>query len=250
MKIIKTICCILCILFLCSCGHNITHTDRGTGLAVRIPLPDGSSLIDLKVGKIDSTTTVLRGGATYNSSTSTGGSVFGPMGTTEHIQVSTIPQMNEGYIAEVLTSKDCPAEVKIAVAQYLTKQKAPKPAPVSTKTVGAASALGKNPPVADPEQTGWDKVTEEAAEVIKTATPHVTKAASEVSKNASEAVTKSVSSVSSASETWTNNLKVIVAFIVIGLLLLIGIVIFIIIKIKKRKVEVTEKIIEKINPLD
>jgi hypothetical protein len=99
MKYIKILLPLYCLFFLCSCGHNITHTDRGTGFILRIPLPDGSSLIDLKLGKIDSTTTVLRGGATYDSSASTGGSILGPMGTSDRIQVSTVPQLNEGYAA-------------------------------------------------------------------------------------------------------------------------------------------------------
>lgn len=181
---------------------------------MRIPLPDGSSLIDLKVGKIDSTTTVLRGGATYNSATSTGGSMFGPMGITEHIQVSTIPQVNEGYIAEILTSKDAPPEVKIALTQYLVQQRAPKAIPTSTKTVGAASAAGDNPPEAAPATTGIDKVTEQAAEVIEKATPHVTKAVSNVSSNVTSAVEKSVESVADASTKWTGDLKLIIAFII------------------------------------
>jgi len=56
---------------LISCGHSITHTDRGTGLIIRIPLPGGSSLIDIKIGKIDSITTVLRGRTSYDSVAST-----------------------------------------------------------------------------------------------------------------------------------------------------------------------------------
>ena len=59
-KIISLFFCIITLL-LCSCGHNIAHIDRGTGLKLRIPMPDGTALVDLSIGKIDSTTFILRG---------------------------------------------------------------------------------------------------------------------------------------------------------------------------------------------
>src|SRR5574344_518401 len=96
MKIIQLALVTVLSMILFGCGHSITHTDRGTGMVARIPLPDGSSLIDLKFGKIDSTTTILRGGASYDSIASTGGSVFGSGGTSDRIFISTIPQLNEG----------------------------------------------------------------------------------------------------------------------------------------------------------
>lgn len=153
MKYLKFLCGLILCFLCCSCGHNITHTDRGTGLVARIPLPDGSSLIDLKVGKIDSTTTVLRGGSTYDSAASTGGSLFGTMGTSDRIQVSTIPQLNEGNIREILIDKNTPKEVKIALIQYLIKQKAPKSLPAATKAIGAATGADLNNPIAEPETT-------------------------------------------------------------------------------------------------
>jgi len=141
------------LLLCCSCGHNITHTDRGTGVIMRIPLPDGSSLIDLKLGKIDSTTTVLRGGATYDSAASTGGSLFGTMGTSDRVQVSTIPQLNEGNLRDVLNDNKTPKEVKIALIQYLINQKAPTPLPTATKTIGAATGTDLKKAEATPGTT-------------------------------------------------------------------------------------------------
>jgi hypothetical protein len=50
-KFFQTILILVVLSVISGCGHNITHTDRGTGLALRIPLPDGSSLIDFKCRK-------------------------------------------------------------------------------------------------------------------------------------------------------------------------------------------------------
>lgn len=243
------------VFFLCSCGHNITHTDRGTGLALRIPLPDGSSLIDLKIGKIDSTTTVLRGGATYDASASTGGSMLGPMGTSDRIQVSTVPQINQGYVAQVLTSKDTPAEVKIALTKYLVEQKAPTPLPTATKTIGAASTTDLKQPVANPATTGWDKVTETAGEAIPKIVPPVTDAAKEMTKSATEMVStsvkevaeateNSVKQVSDASESWVKNIKWIVVIAGICFIIIAGIIVYFLIKRKKKSI--TEKVVQQV----
>lgn len=138
---------------LISCGHSITHTDRGTGLVIRIPLPDGSSLIDLKIGKIDSTTTVLRGGTSYDSIASTGGSINGAMGTSDRIQISTIPQLNEGYTAEVLQSKYTSEGVKkLLINSYMSKAKPNDPLPSKSISIGSAVASGSGAFSVEPER--------------------------------------------------------------------------------------------------
>lgn len=65
------------------------------------------------------------------------------MGTTDRIHLSTIPQVNEGNIKDILTSKDATPAVKTALANYLIQQKAPPTTPATVKTIGAAAASGE-----------------------------------------------------------------------------------------------------------
>lgn len=78
------------------------------------------------------------------------GGILGPMGTTDRIHLSTIPQVNEGYITDILTSKDATPEVKQALVKYLTVQKAPPTSPTTVKTIGAAAASGQDSPQVEP----------------------------------------------------------------------------------------------------
>jgi hypothetical protein len=47
-----------------------------------------------------------------------------------------------GYLKDVLIAKDVPAEVKVALANYLITAKAPIPTPTVTKAIGTASGSG------------------------------------------------------------------------------------------------------------
>jgi hypothetical protein len=187
------------------------------------------------MGKIDSTTTVLRGNATYDAMASTGGTVFGPMGTTDRVLVKTGPQINEGYLADVLSAPEVPANVKIELVKYLTLQKAPETTPASTKCVGAAGATGETPPPAEPATTGWDKVTEKAAEIIPPVAKTIGNTTKSVAKDVSNATEKSVTNVSKASVSWVTDIKSMIKYCVLGIIGLIIIAWFIGIIIYKKK---------------
>lgn len=47
-----------------------------------------------------------------------------------------------GYLKDVLIAKDVPAEVKVALANYLITAKAPVPTATVTKAIGTASGSG------------------------------------------------------------------------------------------------------------
>jgi hypothetical protein len=130
---------------LCGCGHSIVRTDRGTGLHLRVPNPfqQGDSIVDLKVGNIDTTMAVIRGNTTFDSTSAKGGSLTGTGGISERVVVSTNPQLNEGYVAEVLTSPNVDPETKREVAEYLTASTAPKVADAKSITIGAAAGSRK-----------------------------------------------------------------------------------------------------------
>lgn len=161
------------------CGHTVIRTDRGTGTMARIPLPDGSSLIEVKFGKLDSITAVLRGGSSFSSGSSTGGSILGTGGTSDNFQVYTIPQLNEGYMANVMISPEVPAEVKIKLADYMTKSKPNQPSSFKSVSIGSAVASGKNSHEIKPEAVGLDNVVNKTAEAI----PKVTRDASRMVKD-------------------------------------------------------------------
>lgn len=192
----------LCVI-MSGCGHTITHTDRGTGLVARIPLPDGSSLIDLKIGKIDSTTTVLRGNSTYDSSASTGGTLFGTASTSDRTFVATGMQLNEGYLKDVLTSPDVDPATKVALTQALIQVQAAKAKPTVTKSVGAATSTGDNPnTTVEPVSVGMDNVVNRVAEVAPKVVEPVAKATTEVVKDAATTTQKVSSDWSSVMNRW------------------------------------------------
>lgn len=72
------------------------------------------------------------------------GTVLGPMGTTDRIHLSTIPQVNEGNIKDMLVSKNVSDDVKQMITTYLIQQKAPPIVPAAVKTIGAAASSGNN----------------------------------------------------------------------------------------------------------
>lgn len=198
---------------LTGCGHTITHTDRGTGLVARIPLPDGSSLIDLKIGKIDSTTTVLRGNSTYDSSASTGGTLFGSVSTSDRTFVATGMQLNEGYLKDVLTSPDVDPQTKVAIAQAIVQVQASKPKPTITKAVGAATSTGDKPDTTvEPVAVGVDNVVNRVAEVA----PKVVVPIASTTKDVVKDVTSTVDTVS---KDWKTNLISIVVAIIVALVI-------------------------------
>ena len=87
---------LLCfILFLFGCGHSFVTVDKGIGIHAKIPLPNGASLVDVKLGYIDSTTTLIRGNTSVEASNSSGGSMFAlGAGTSQVVQVTSGPQVN------------------------------------------------------------------------------------------------------------------------------------------------------------
>jgi hypothetical protein len=165
---------------------------------------------------------------------STGGTMFGPMGTTDRTLVKTTPQINEGYLAEVFTSPDVAPEVKIALAKYLTEKQAPVTTPTATKTVGAAGATGEKPPTAEPATTGWDKVTEKAAEIIPPVTQTIGETTSNITKDVATATADVTKNVTDTTTAWAGSFKIIaIAIVCIVLFIIVPITILIFIKKKK-----------------
>lgn len=141
----------ICILFACcSCGHNFVRVDKGTGGIFRIPLPNGDSLLEIKGGEIDSTTAVIRGGSTFSSGRSVGGSLNSSLGSlgngsgssASDFQISTSLQLNEGYLRDVLVSPNVSSDVKMTLINYLINTKPNELLPSKTASLGASSGKG------------------------------------------------------------------------------------------------------------
>ena len=131
--------CFLCLaaFILTGCGHNIANIDRGIGLDLSIPVPfSGENIVSVKLGQIDSTSLILRGNTQFesesetagnaevNSSAVTEGKAGGKGGITQKIKFSTGPQLNEGYLRDVLVDPNVSKEDKSAMISALTKNSA------------------------------------------------------------------------------------------------------------------------------
>lgn len=152
------------ILLLTGCGHNVTRTDRGVGLMLRVPLPDGSSLVEFKVGKIDSVVAAVRGGSTFETTSATGGSLFGTAGTADRVSLTAIPQINEGYIKDILTSDTVAPDIKQALSDYLVSRDPPTTVPTNISVVGSGVATGEQ--VVQPMTTGLDRWWDSTTHVV------------------------------------------------------------------------------------
>ena len=87
-------------ILLTGCGHSFVTVDKGIGVHLKFPLPNGQPIVDLKLGYIDSTTTVIRGNTSVEASTATGGNGLSlGAGTSQTVLVTSGPQVNEGYVA-------------------------------------------------------------------------------------------------------------------------------------------------------
>ena len=128
--------CFLCLaaFILTGCGHNIANIDRGIGLDLRIPIPfSGEDIVSVKLGQIDSTSLILRGNTQFESQSETSGSASantsstvsggadGKGGITQKIKFTTGPQLNEGYLRDVLTDPNISKEDKAAMIRALTQ---------------------------------------------------------------------------------------------------------------------------------
>ena len=184
------------------------HKVEGTGVYARIPLPNGSSLIEAAAGDINITSSALRGGATLDENTSKGGTL-GSVSIARHTHVSTVPALNEGNIKEVLTSPNADDKTKQLIACYLITREEAIPPAGNVSSVNSASATGNenNIPKIKPTKTGWDNVVDKAAEIAPTVIPPVVDSVADATVGVAKSAENSVTSVSNASTKWIRRYK-------------------------------------------
>ena len=212
------------LLFITGCGHNIICTDKGTGMLFKIPLPDGSSLLQMKIGNIESTRTILRGNATCDILTSTGGSIINQAGTTSRMLVRTGTQLNQGYIKDILTSKDLSNETKLALINFLAEQVNPQTTPVTIKSVGTAGSTDKQSLKVEAIK---DELIDKTNDTIKTITPIITDSTIKTANKLTNTVNQAYKTISIDYQS-----QKLIANILIGLLCLIVALTLILIIIK------------------
>lgn len=235
MKKIKLLISLITCIVLSGCGHTMYHKVQGTGVYGRVPLPNGNSLVEVAIGDMNITSGILRGGATLDENSSKGGT-FGAVSLGRHTYLSTSPAMNEGYIAEVLTSQKTDDKTKQLLAQYLITRKNNIPPPSGVNAVNTSSATGnKNEvPNAEPAKVGWDNIVDKASDTIVKVAPFVKDGTVAVVDKASKSIENSVVEGTYNWKKISDNISIIsISFSVV--VIIIALLIFILIKKKKQK---------------
>ena len=237
MKKIKLLILSVFCLLLYGCGHSTYHKVEGTGLYGRIPLPNGNSLVQVAIGDLNITSGILRGGATLDQNTSKGGT-FGSVSLGRHTYLSTSPALNQGYIAQVLTSKNTNDKTKQLVAEYLITRKQQKPPASGVTSVNSGSATGHKEelPIVKPTKVGMDNLVEKAGDTIVSVAPVVKDGTVKVVDSATKTIQNSVVESTNNLVKISDNATVIAICLAI-IAVIVGIIVLLI-KIKKRKYQI------------
>lgn len=142
-KTILIVSAIIIALLVTSCGHNIASQSKGIG--IRVSWTGDSNFPELQAGYYDNNTGVIRGNATYTSSTATGGGLLtGQGGTSQTFQLSTGIQVNEGNLVKILSDPNTDENTKIALVKALTVLNPPKNDGADNKVSAAQSKVLSN----------------------------------------------------------------------------------------------------------
>lgn len=215
-------------ILLTGCGHTMFHKVEGTGLYGRIPTPNGGALIEVAIGDMTITSGILRGGAVYEDNGSKGGT-FGSVSLGRRTYMATAPSVNEGYIAEILTSPDADPVTKQKVAEYLITREQPTTPSSSTSSVNASTGTGDNPPKVEPTRTGVDHITSTVGEVVPEVTPVIADATVKSVDSVTDMVEDVADDVASVSNDWSSTWDttvIVICIVVVLLLIAIGILIW------------------------
>ena len=170
---------ILSILF-CGCGHNMLVENENIGFVCRVPVGE-ANYVGFAIGSTKSVVAAVRGGASFESTTSAGGGVFSGSGAENKITAfRSNLQFNEGNLAEAFVNPDIPMEVKLKLAEGVVEgAKAPKfpDAIVTTRDavmqVGSEAVNSNAVSVAHLTPTGVDKVVDKTPEIVNSVTEPV-----------------------------------------------------------------------------
>lgn len=240
-------------ILLTGCGHTMFHKVEGTGLYGRVPTPNGGSLFEVAIGDMTITSGILRGGAVYEDNGSKGGT-FGSVSLGRRTYMATAPSVNEGYIAEILTSPDADPVTKQKVAEYLITREQPTTPPSATSSVNASTGTGDAPPKVEPTRTGVDHITSTVGEVVPKVAPVVADATTKSVDSVTDMVSGVTDDVASVSNDWSSTWDTtVIAFCVVVVSLLIALCVLIwkiIAKAVAKKKEKASTLVDKIEVVD
>ena len=226
-------------LFLCGCGTNVFTELKAVGMDASVPVY--GTVVGVRVGQSEITTAATRGNTTFTSQNTTGGGLFATTAGTGRVStLSSGPMVNEGYVAEILTSKEVPEAAKVALVQHYLPKNAPVTRPATSKTIGAATGSGEHPVEVEPITTGVDKIVDKTAETIQVVTPPIANATKEVVNN-------TVDTAGGVANKFASTITVVLAIvfsIVVILILSFGPKLYKLIKTKLKKKTIVETVVE------
>lgn len=218
------------IILLCpGCGHNTFSEIKTVGLDATIPVY--STPVGVRVGQSEITMAAVRGNTSFSSQSTTGGGLLATTAGTGKVHVlKSGPQVNEGYIKDIMLSPEVPAEAKVAIAKTYLTTPAPEISPAATSTLGAATGSGAEPPKVQPIRTGIDNVVDKVAEVTPKVVPPIADATKEVVNN-------TVTTVGDTATSTVSDVKSIVRWVVVALVFIVVLagIIYVTQYIKKHK---------------
>jgi len=181
MEALLVLLCVVLILLNAGCGHNMLIENETMGFAARVPVGD-ANYVGVVIGSSKQVVAAVRGGASFESTTSAGGGIFSASGAENKITTfRSNLQFNEGNLNEAFVNPDVPMEVKLKLAEgVVTAAKAPKfpDSIVTTRDavmqLGAKAVTSNAVSVANLKPTGVDNVVNKTPEVIKAVTDPVT----------------------------------------------------------------------------
>lgn len=104
---------------LCGCGHNVYLERETTGFGVDVPFGDAN--LGVVIGCSKTVRATVRGGASFETSSSNGGGLFsGAGGQSKITQFKSHGQLNEGNLVDILTSPECPEAAKVELAKNMS----------------------------------------------------------------------------------------------------------------------------------
>ena len=102
-------------LLLAGCGHNMFVERERTGFAMAIPIGENAE-VGITIGTEKSVIATVRGGASFETSSSNGGGIMsGSGGQSKITQFKSNIQLNEGNLVEIFTSPDLRSSASLLV---------------------------------------------------------------------------------------------------------------------------------------
>ena len=213
-KFVQLVWLLVALLMYTGCGHNMLVESEAIGFVFRIPAGE-ANYMGIAIGSTKSVVACVRGGASFESTTSAGGGVLSASGAENKITAfRSNLQFNEGNLRDAFTNPDIPMEVKLRLADGVVEgSKAPKfpDAIVTTRDavmqVGSEAVGSNATSVASLKATGIDNLVNNTPAIIDSATAPVTETVHNLVNPLEGTVSSVTGVVNSVNETITGTIE-------------------------------------------